>query len=119
MEATVSRVKRFGDAIQHAMSRMPNDPIELVNFFDSLEKLHVTFEEPDDLKVTLLRPYLNDRARSLLTRFDSMHYDDYDRVKQFLSQEFHLSPQVYLERFQRAMRGNDDTYVIRVRAHQV
>ena len=47
------------------MSRMPNDPIELVSFFDSLEKLYATFEVPNDLKVTLLRPYLNDRARSL------------------------------------------------------
>jgi transposase InsO family protein len=111
-EATVSRVKRFDDAIHHAMSRMPNDPIELVDFFDSLEKLYVTFEVPDDLKVTLLRPYLNDRARSLLTRFDLMHDDDYDSVKQFLLHEFHLSPLVYLERFQRVMRGNDDTYVL-------
>ncbi len=111
-EATGSRVTRFGDAIKRAMSRMPNDPIELVSFFDSLEKLYATFEVPNDLKVTLLRPYLNDRARSLLTRFDSVHYDNYDRVKQLLLHEFHLSPQVYLERFQRATRGNDDTYVL-------
>jgi hypothetical protein len=48
-EATGSRVTRFGDAIKRAMSRMPNDPIELVSFFDSLEKLYATFEVPNDL----------------------------------------------------------------------
>jgi hypothetical protein len=103
-EAAVSRVKRFGDAIKHAMSRMPNDPIESVSFFDSLEKLYAIFEVPKYLKVTLLRPYLNVHARSLLTRFDSVHYNNYNRVKQFLLHEFHLCPQVYLERFQRAKR---------------
>jgi hypothetical protein len=32
--------------------------------------MFVTFNVDDDLKATLLRPYLNDRARSLLARYD-------------------------------------------------
>jgi hypothetical protein len=110
--SVVNRVKMFGDAMKHAMSRMPNDPIELVSFFENIERMFVTFNVDDDLKATLLRPYLNDRARSLLARYDPTRTADYERVKQYLLHEFHLSPQVYLERFNKATRANDDTYVL-------
>jgi hypothetical protein len=66
----VTRIKRLGDAMKNAISRMPNNPMELVSFFENLERLFETFEVEDDLKANLLRPYLNDRARNLLARFD-------------------------------------------------
>jgi len=66
----------------------------------------------NDLKVTLLRPYFNDRARNLLLRYDPSSTANYEKVKQHLLQEFHLSPQVYLEKFNTATRGTDDTYVL-------
>jgi hypothetical protein len=100
-----NRVKRFGDAMKHAMTRMPNDPIELIHFFENLETLLQIFEVPDDLTSTLLRPYLNNRARHLLARFDPVHNAD-------CCTKFHLSPQVYFERFNKSMRANDDTYFL-------
>jgi transposase InsO family protein len=108
----VARIKRVGDAMKNAISRMPNDPMELVSFFENLERLFETFEVADDLKANLLRPYLNDRARNLLARFDPTRTADYERVKQYLLHEFHLSPQVYLEKFNNSVRGTDDTYVL-------
>jgi hypothetical protein len=72
----------FDGAMKHAMSRMPNDPIELVSFFENIERMYVTFNVDDDLKASLLRPYLNDRARSLLARYDPTRTADYERVKQ-------------------------------------
>jgi hypothetical protein len=66
----------------------------LVSYFECLEQLFVTLAVEEDIKVTLLRPYLYDRARNLLTRYDPLNTATY--VKQYLLQEFHLSPQVYL-----------------------
>ena len=108
----VARIKRFGDAMKNAISRMSNDPMELVSYFECLEQLFVTLAVEEDIKVTLLRPYLNDRARNLLTRYDPLNTATYDKVKQYLLQEFHLSPQVYLEKFNSVMRSNEDTYVL-------
>jgi hypothetical protein len=81
-------------------------------FFENIKRMFVTFNVDDDLKATLLRPYQNDRARSLLARYDLTRTADYKRVKQYLLHEFHLSPQAYLERFNKATRANDDTYVL-------
>jgi transposase InsO family protein len=111
-DTAVARLKRFGDAMKNAMTRMPNDPMELISFFDCLEQLFTTLAVDNDLKVTLLRPYLNDRARNLLFRYDPSSTANYEKVKQYLLQEFHLSPQVYLEKFNTAIRANEDTYVL-------
>jgi hypothetical protein len=59
-DTMTERIKRYGDAMKHAMTKMPNDPIELVHFFENVETLFQTFEVPDDLKSTLLRPYVTD-----------------------------------------------------------
>ena len=111
-DSKVARIKRFGDAMKNAMSRMPNDPMELVSYFECMEQLFKTLGVGEDIKVTLLRPYLNDRARNLLVRYDPLNTADYEKVKQYLLQEFHLSPQVYLERFNTVVRNNEDTYVL-------
>lgn len=39
--------------------------MEWLHFFDNLETLFCSFEVSDDLRTTLLRPYLNDHARNL------------------------------------------------------
>jgi len=98
--------------MKNAISRMPTDPMELISFFDCLEQLFSTSAVDNDLKVTLLRPYLNDCAHNLLLRYDPSSTANYEKVKQYLLQEFHLSLQVYLEKFNTATRGTEDTYVL-------
>jgi len=81
--------------------------MELISFFDCLEQLFTTLEVDNDLKVTLLRPYLNDRTRNLLLCYDPSSTANYEELKQYLLQEFHSSTQVYLEKFNTAMRGTE------------
>jgi len=83
-DTAVARLKRFVDAMKNAISRMPTDPMELISFFDCLEQLFSTLAVDNDLKVTLLRPYLNDRARSLLLRYDPSSTANYEKVKYYL-----------------------------------
>jgi hypothetical protein len=52
------------------MPKMSNDAIQLITFFDSVEKLFVQFEVPDDLQAILLNPHLTVTARSMLSQID-------------------------------------------------
>ena len=56
---------------------MPQDSIEIVNWFQNLEQLYRNYEVPDSLKVDLMRPYLNYKAKTLLGRLQSTEIVDY------------------------------------------
>ena len=60
----VRRAKLFGDAMKNTIARMPTDVVELVSYFKDVEQLFSNFEVPDDLKAQLLRPYLNEKAKT-------------------------------------------------------
>ena len=67
----VAKAKRFGDAIRNSTFRMGNDPIYHIALFEYIEKLCGVYQVPDDMKVTLMRPFLNEKATSLLTPLDA------------------------------------------------
>jgi len=54
---------------------------------------------------------LNDRARIYFTKLDPQVSGDYPQLKNALLQEFKLSANVYLERFNTYIKSADDTYV--------
>jgi hypothetical protein len=59
-----------------------NDVIDFIPFCDNIEK---PFKE---LRVSLLKPFLNERARLSVCRLDAERRDDYDYVKQYLLDQF-------------------------------
>src|SRR5664279_668917 len=61
-EAISSRLKTYGDALKNSITKMSDNPIELVVFFDSIERLFKELDVPQSLRVILLKPYLNERA---------------------------------------------------------
>ena len=65
---------------------------------------------PDDLRAVLVRPYLNDRAKNLLSRCDLSKSQDYKVVQKFLLQELQLTPSVYLEKFNSESKSSNETY---------
>ncbi len=111
-DSAVARAKLYGDCIKNTMTRMPNDPIEIVSFFRNVEHLYKTFNVPDDLQASLLRPYLNDRARILVGRLDQDQAQKYGEVKSMLLKEFKLTPATYLERFNSLLKQHDETYLM-------
>jgi hypothetical protein len=108
--STASKIKLFGDAFRNAAFKMSNDPIDLIPFFNNVERLFAELGISPELRVPLMRPYLNDKAKSLLMRLDATLASSYDKVKQFLLHEFALTPASYLERFNTVSRQNDETY---------
>ena len=85
---------------------MPNEPIEIVSWFASLDHLSNQLCVPDDLRAVLVRPYLNDRAKILLSRCDPSKSQDYKVGKKFLLQELQLTPSVYLEKLNSESKFN-------------
>jgi hypothetical protein len=108
----VAKMKIFGDAMRGTAFRMNSDPIELIPFFDHIEHLFADLKVDENMKVKLVRPFLNDRAKSLLARMDVSLADDYGLVKNYLLREFQLSPRVYLELFHTVNCATDETYLL-------
>jgi hypothetical protein len=111
-DTPASRLKFYGDAIRNSAFKMGNDPIDLVNFFNNMERLFRDLQVPDNLRVSLLRPYLNDKARSLLSCLDPTTASNYAATKRFLLHEFQQSSQTYLQRFNSIQRNSDEKYVL-------
>jgi hypothetical protein len=106
--SNAARAKLFGDAMRNASVRMGSDPIEAIPFFEGIEHLFDVFKVPDNLKVDLLRPYLSERAVKLLSQLDAGKLNDYNDVKRYILSQFRLSPRLFLERFNNAVRHHDE-----------
>jgi len=55
--------------------------------------------------------YLNDRAKSIVSKLTPDVAGDYSRLKDALLHEFKLSPNTYLERFNSCHRSGEETFV--------
>lgn len=110
-ERAVTKGKLFGDAMRASVIRMGADPIDLVAFLRNCEQLFSVYDVPESLQAILIRPFLNDRARTYITKLDPDISGDYRRLKEALLKEFKLSPNVYLERFNMCNKTVDETYV--------
>jgi len=53
-----ARTKLFAQSLQNVMPKMSNDAVQLVTFFDMVEKLFENFQVPSDLQAVLLNPHL-------------------------------------------------------------
>jgi len=109
-DSNAVKVKTWGDALKNAILRMPNEPVEVIAWFINLERLFDQLKIPSELQAILIRPYLNERAKSLLARCDPSRSADYFAIKKFLLQELHSSPSVYLEKFQSVKYDRNETY---------
>jgi len=110
-DTSVGKNKIFSDAMRSSAIRMSDDPIEVVAFFMNVEQLFDVYKVPTDLKPPLIRPYLNDKAKSIVSKLTPDVAGDYSRVKDALLHEFKLSPNTYLERFNSCRKSDAETFV--------
>lgn len=64
------------------------------------------------MKSKLLQAQLNDRAKSLTVRLSLDQLNDYDALKEFLSNEFKISPIQLRERIFSLRKKSDETYTL-------
>ena len=70
-------MKRFGEALRASLTKMSDQPIDLINLLDSADRLFADLEASVDLRVTLIKPYLNERALTLVNRLSNDLIIDY------------------------------------------
>jgi len=110
-ETSVSKSKVFSDAMRSSAIRMSDDPTEAVAFFMNVEQLFDVYKVPTDLKALLIRTYLNDKAKSIVSKLTPDVAGDYLRLKDALLHEFKLCPNTYLERFNSSRKSGAETFV--------
>jgi len=108
----VSETKAFADALKGTISYMPTDVVHLLSYFQDAEHLFTTFEVPNELRAQILRPYLNEKAKTLVSRMQPEFANDYTKVKEMLLREFKLSPAVYLKKFNTDSRKPEETRLL-------
>jgi len=109
-ESTAVKIKTWGDVLRNTITKMPSEGIDVVTRFVSIDKLFEQLNVPPDLQAILIRPYLSDRAKLLMSICDPTHSAKYENIKDFLLKELHLSPAVYLEKFNSLTQDKSETY---------
>src|SRR5208282_4067661 len=102
--------KHFGDALRTSLTKMSDQPIDLINFIDSADRLFAELEVPIDIRVTLIKLYLNERALTLVNRLSGDLVIDYAYVNTYLLEQFRLCPQYFIENFNRLQRPASESY---------
>jgi hypothetical protein len=74
----VNRTKFFGGAMNNVLWKFPQDPAEIPRYFEHTENLFTLYEVGDDVKSTLLKAQLTDRAKSLTVPFALEQLNEYD-----------------------------------------
>ena len=73
---------------------------------------HASYAHADNLRAKLLQAQLSEKAKTLVARLSRDQSNDYDSLKDFLLNEFKLSPQQYRQRFLTANKMHDETYTL-------
>ena len=107
-----TQTKRYGDIMRHVLPKMPNENSELPQFFETVEKLFEMYGVADEVKAKLLIPLLTTQAKALVNRLSIDKLADYAEVKQFLLPEYKLTPREYKDRFDIAVKGGRETYML-------
>ena len=64
--SAAAKRKMFGVAMRNSAIRMGIKPIDEIPFFRNVEQLFEVYEVPAQLRAILIRPYLNDKAKTCL-----------------------------------------------------
>jgi hypothetical protein len=98
--------------MKNVLWKFPQDPAESRGYFEHIENLFTLYEVDDDVKSKLLQAQLTDRAKSLTVRLTLEQLNDYDELKEFLLNEFKISPIQLRERFFSLRKKPDETYTL-------
>ena len=91
-DSFIAKIKKIGDAMKHALPKMPNDIMEVPLYFETVENAFCSFEVDRRYWVKLLLPLMTQRARTVINRVTLADRDNYAVVKEQLLKEFKLTP---------------------------
>ena len=103
-------LKRYGDMLKISclVSLMMTS---ICRYGQQVLKLFLNYSMPLDLRATLLLPYLNTKAKTLVCRLTPEQIKTYDSLKLALLREFRLTPKQYRTQFLEAKKKDAESYV--------
>ena len=98
-------------SIDKMLPKMRDDEIDVPGYFRNVENIFNDFATNDDLKITLLMPHMNMKAKKVVQRLTEEQRLDYNIVKRSILQEFKMTPKVYKDKFHDTMRVMGETWL--------
>ena len=106
------KIKTFGDALKNSITIQSSDPFETIAFFRNAEHLFDSLKVPNELRGTLIRPYLNSRSKELVGRMDPVKSTKYDEIKGLILKEYKMSPAMYRDSFNNLTKREGETFAM-------
>lgn len=107
-----NRAKQVMTTLKDVVGAFPSDPVDITEYFETLEKTFSTFGVANDIKPHILRSRLHDKAKLLVARLPTDVLDDYKELKAFLLKEYQISPLRLKEKFFALSKAPDETYTM-------
>src|SRR3954468_1224099 len=104
-----SRLKRATDNLKGRLSEQPEDLKTMINFFKAFESSFTAYNIDEDLKVSILIPYLNNRSKQLVLALETG--TTFEQVKIAILAEYNFSPRMYRSAFLDAFRSLGESAV--------
>jgi len=112
-DSAAGKTKRYADALRGVLPNQSDDAIEALTLFQTAESLFRTIEVPDDLQGILIRPFLNSKCKSLVSKLDQRtSHASYVDIKALILKEYKLSPAAYKDLFNSLRKNENETYVM-------
>src|SRR5437867_1622880 len=104
-----SRLRRATDNLKGRLSEQPEDLKSMINFFKVFESSFIAYNVDEDLKVSILIPYLNNRSKQLVLALETGM--TFEQVKVAILAEYNFSPRMYRSAFLDAFRSLGESAV--------
>src|SRR5437867_2520459 len=104
-----SRLRRATDNLKGRLSEQPEDLKSMINFFKVFESSFIAYNVDEDLKVSILIPYLNNRSKQLVLALPMG--TTFEQVKVAILAEYNFSPRMYRSAFLDVFRSLGESAV--------
>jgi len=104
------RLKRMSDLMRGLIPKFPDDLTKIPDYLNSIQRLFTLYSVSNDLKITLVTPHFSEKARLLLITLPPNEIESYEGFRDAILREFKLTPEKYLEGFNRTDKIGGESY---------
>ena len=105
------RLRRASKRLEKILPKMGEDGAEIPMYFKTIENYFQEFEIEGDLKIALILPSMNAKARKVINRLDIAQREDYEEVKKQILREFKMTPRAYRQQFTEAVKASSESWM--------
>ena len=106
-----SKIKSFGVMLKGVLTKMPEKIEDVPTYFVMVDNTFQELSVPEELKVTLLKPFLTEKALKAMTNLPVEERTQYREFRAAMLREFALTPSKYKDFFWSAIKSAGETYV--------